>query len=72
MRFAIGEEHQHAIGRVGGGPEELGTLGKNRREVGSPFTGEIGVQGIEVHPYGAAIHGEVHYHGRDLYGANAR
>ena len=58
MRLAVGEEHQHPIGRIGRGAEQLGALGENRRETGSPLAGEIGIERVEIHPDGAAIHRE--------------
>ena len=33
VRFAIGEHHQHAVGDLGAGPEQIDPLGERRREV---------------------------------------
>ncbi len=56
--LSVGEQHQHPVGRVGGGAEQAGPLGQHRAQAGAALAREIGIQRVEVHPDRTTIHRE--------------
>ena len=56
--LAVGEDHEHPVGRVGGGAEELAALGEHAREIRAAFAREVRIERVEVQADGAAVHGE--------------
>ena len=50
--------HQHAVGRVGRGAEQLRALREHGAQIGAALAREVGIERVEVHPDGAAVHGE--------------
>ena len=58
VRLAVGEHHEHAVGAVAAGREQLRALLEHGARLLAALAGEVGIEPVQVHAHRAAVHGE--------------